>query len=110
MNIHSDMVDLLAAMACLGMGFFGLGFCLAWWIFRERLYVPRKVNRDDEFVGGWNQEDGAVWCGLCDWRGNARSVEHMEAIITDHMGTHGLFPISRTDLLTGERTEFPREK
>lgn len=111
--MNNEVFNLLMAFACMGLGCFGLGFCLAWWLFREGPLTQSPqypVSDQIEYVGGWNRDNGSVWCVLCDWKGNARSIEHMEAIITDHMRIHGLFPISRTDLATGERTEFPKEK
>ena len=113
------MMDPLVVTVCLvlggfvlGGGCFVLGFYLALWLFRGEP-LPRKtyhpVSAQDDGIGGWYEADGSIWCGLCDWKGQARTMEHMEAIITDHMKTHGLIPLSRIDLGTGEETEFPME-
>ena len=85
---------------------FGMGFALAWYLFSRRPSIPVEGN-DEDFVGGWCEEDGKVWCCFCDWTAQADSMEHVEALISNHLKKHGMVPTHRTDWDTGKRTDFP---
>ena len=107
------LIDFLIATVCMSLGFFGIGFFLAAWLFRKTVILPQFSGgcppEEEQWKGGWWDLDGTIRCVLCDWRGYANSVEHMEALIINHMQKHGLVPCSRTDMQTGAKTEFPKE-